>query len=188
MSTRPITAAVTTAVNQSQITALLFVELDFASGDLHLTTAGHDVVWNGLTWTGVGALGVVEAIKEDVGLQANGIKMGLQGVDTSIIAIALSEDYQGRAARIWCAFVNIDTGAIVADPVGPWTYRMDHMEIMDGGDNATVMLQLESELAAWDRPNIKRFTDADQKRLYPNDKGFEFITAATISTLSWGRG
>jgi hypothetical protein len=61
------------------------------------------------------------------------------------------------------------------------------MEVADG-ENAAVVLQLENEFAAWDRPNVRRFTDADQKRVYPNDRGFEFITAAAVSTLSWGRG
>jgi len=187
VSTRTLTGATQTAVAQQQITALLFVELDFFSGIVRFTTAGHDVEWDGWTWTGVGQLGSVEAIKEDTALQANGIKLGLSGVDGAIISIALQETYQGRPARIWCAFVNVDTGAIVADPLGPWQFRMDHMEVSDG-ETASVMLQLENEMAAWDKPNIKRFTDADQKRLYPTDKGFEFVTAAANSTLSWGRG
>jgi hypothetical protein len=187
VSTRPITAAAQAAAAQAQIIALLFVELDFTSGFLRVTSAGHDVTWNGYTWTGVGQLGAIEAIREDTSLQANGIKLSLSAVDTAIISIALGENYQGRAAKIWCAFINVDTGAIVADPLGPWQYRMDHMEVADG-ENAAVVLQLENEFAAWDRPNVRRFTDADQKRVYPNDRGFEFITAAAVSTLSWGRG
>lgn len=187
MSTRPITGAVQTAASQSQMTCMMFVEMNFVSGYLRLTTAGHDVLWNGYTWTGVGQLGSVEAIKEDTYLQANGIKLGLSGVDTAIISIALQENYQGRDAKIWFAFVNVDTGAIVADPLGPWQYRMDHMEVSDG-ETATVMLQLENEMAAWDKPNVRRFTDADQKRIYPTDRGFEFITEAANSVLSWGRG
>lgn len=186
MSTRTLTAGVQAAIAQPQITALLFVELDFASGFLRLTTAGHDVSWNGYTWTGVSALGQVEAIKEDAGLQANGIRLSLQAVDSAIISIALQQDYQGRPASIWCAFVDTTTGAIVADPLLVFVGRMDHMEVTDG-DNGAVVLQLENDLARWDRPNVRRFTDADQKRIYPSDRGFEFVTASATSMLTWGK-
>jgi hypothetical protein len=186
VSTRALTAGVQSAIASSQVTALMFVELDFASGFLRLTTAGHDVTWNGYTWTGVGLLGAVEAIKEDTALQANGIRLTLSGVDVAIIAIALQEAYQGRDARIWLAFVN-DAGAIVADPLLVFVGRMDMMQVADG-ESATVILSLENELAAWDRPRVRRFTDADQQAEYPGDLGMQFVTEAAQRTVSWGRG
>lgn len=186
MSTRTLSAATQTAIAQAQLTALMFVELDFASGYLRLTTAGHDVSWNGYTWTGVGLLGGVEPISEDTALQANGIRLTLSGVDSAIIAIALQEAYQGRQARIWLAFVN-DSGAIVADPLLVFVGRMDTMQVQDG-DTATIILNLENELAAWDRPRVRRFTDADQQAEYPGDLGLQFVTEAAQRTVSWGRG
>lgn len=186
MSTRALTSGVQAAIAQPQIVMLLFVELDFASGFLRLTTAGHDVTWNGYTWTGVGMLGAVEAVQEDTALQANGIRLTLSGVDSAIIAIALQEHYQGRAANLWLGFFNT-SGAIVADPLLVFAGRMDHMQAVDG-DTAAVTLYLENDLVAWDRPEVRRFTDADQKRDYPDDRGFEFVTAAATSTLTWGRG
>jgi hypothetical protein len=181
---RTLTAGVQSAIVQSQLTALMFVELDFASGFLRVTTAGYDVTWNGYTWTGVGLLGSVEAITEDTALQANGIKLGLSGVDTAIISIALQESYQGRAAKIWLAFVN-DAGAIVADPLLIFVGRMDTMTVQDG-ETATVLLQLENDLAAWDRPRVRRFTDADQQAEYPGDLGMQFVTEVAQRTITWG--
>jgi len=175
-----------TEVAKASVTLLLFIELDFSSGFLRVTTAGYDVAWNGFNWTGVGMLGTVEAIAEDTSLQANGIKLGLSGVDAAIIAIALQEDYQGRAAKIWCGAVGTN-GAIVADPILIFVGRMDNMSLTDG-QQAAVMLQLENELASWDRPRIRRFTDADQKSEYPTDRGFEFITESATRTISWGKG
>jgi hypothetical protein len=186
MSTRPVTAGVLSAVAQPQITALLFVELDFASGFLRLTSAGHDVVWNGYGWTGVGLLGSVAPIREDTSLAANGVELKLSGVDSAIISIALQEDYQGRAAKIWAAFIN-DAGAIIADPLLVFSGRMDHMEAADGSE-AAITLWLENELAAWDRPRVRRYTDADQRLDYPSDRGFEFVTESASRVISWGRG
>jgi len=186
VSTRTLTAGVQTAIAQSQLTALLFVELDFASGFLRLTTAGHNVTWNGYTWTGVGVLGSVEAIAEDVALQANGIRLTLSGVDPEVISIALQQAYQGRAAKIWIAFVN-DAGAIIADPLQIFGGRMDNMTVTDG-QTASVVLNLESELAAWNRPRVRRFTDTDQQAEYPGDRGMEFVTEAAQRVVKWGRG
>lgn len=186
MSSRTLTAGVQAAIASAQMTTLMFVELNFASGYLRLTTAGHDVAWNGYTWTGVGLLGAVDAISEDAALQANGIRLTLSGVDSAIIAIALQEAYQGRAAKIWLAFVS-DVGAIIADPLLVFVGRMDTMQVEDG-EMATVILNLENELAAWDRPKIRRFTDADQQAEYPGDLGCQFVSEAAQRTVSWGRG
>jgi hypothetical protein len=186
VSSRTLTAGVQTAIAQAQITPLMFVELDFASGFLRLTTAGHDVPWNGHTWTGVGLLGKVDAIGESAALEATGVKLTLSGIDSAIIAIALQEDYQGRPAKLWLAFVN-DSGAIVADPLLVFVGRMDTMQVADG-ETATVVLNLENEFAAWDRPRVRRFTNADQQAEYPGDLGFEFVTEAAQSTVTWGYG
>jgi hypothetical protein len=74
----------------------------------------------------------------------------------------------------------------VADPLLVFVGRMDHMEVTDG-ETATVTLALENELAAWDKPRVRRFTDADQKSEYPNDRGFEFVTEAATRVVAWGR-
>ena len=184
MSTRTVTPALVAAAGAPLVSALLFVELNFASGVLRLTTAGHDVQWNGHTWLGVGVLGSVEAMTEDVSLAATGLKLTLSGVDPAIISIALQEDYQGRDARIWFAAFN-DTGALVADPALLNVWRMDNMPVARG-ETATVELHLESEMAAWDRPRVRRFTDADQKAEHPGDRGLEFVAEMAMRTLSWG--
>ena len=186
MSTRTLTAGVQSAIAASQVTALMFCELDFSSGFLRVTTAGHDVTWNGYTWTGVGLLGSVASIAEDTALQANGVKLTLSGVDSAIIAIALQEAYQGRSARMWLAFVN-DSGAIITDPLLVFSGKMDTMQVIDG-ETATVILNLENDFAAWNRPRVRRFTDADQQTEYPGDLGFNFVTEAANCTISWGRG
>ena len=187
MSTRVVTPAMQTAIAQSQYMPFLFVELNFASGFLRLCTAGHDIPWNGFTWIGVGKIGTVDTINEDTALQANGYRLSLSGLDPDIIAIAMQEDYQGRACKMWLPLVDIATGAIVADPLMVVRARMDAMELQHG-HQATVSLIVESELAAWDRPKVRRYTDADQKSEYSTDRGFEFVAETSTRTLSWGRG
>jgi hypothetical protein len=186
MSSRSLTTALRNAVAASQSIPVLFVELDFSSGFLRLTSAGHDLVWNGFTWTGVGMLGTVESIKESTGVVAHGLKLTLSGVDNAIISIALQQDYQGRAARLWFGAIDISSGAVVADPVLLSVWRMDTMTPTDGAD-AAVVLTCESEMAAWSRPRGRRYTDADQRARHPTDGAFRFVTETATRTISWGK-
>jgi hypothetical protein len=187
MSTRVITTAMQTAIAQSQYTIFLFVELQFGSGTVRFCTAGHDLSWNGFNWLGVGKIGAVESINEDASLQANVYRLSLSGLDADIIEIAMQEDYHGRPARIWMPLVDLATGAIIADPLLLVKAKMDSMELTHGA-TASVALNIESELAAWDRPKVRRYTDADQKAEYPNDRGFEFVAQSATRTFTWGRG
>lgn len=186
MSTRGLTPAMQTAVAQSQYVPFLFIELDFVSGFLRLCTAGHDIPWNGSNWIGVGRIGSVDAINEDSALQANGYRLTLSGLDPDIIAIAQQEDYQGRPCKMWLPLVDVASGAIIQDPLLIVRARMDAMELMHG-HVAAVSLLVESELAAWDRPKVRRYTDADQRSEFSTDRGFEFIAVTSTRTLSWGR-
>lgn len=186
MSSRTLTVAMQTAIAQSQYTTFLFVELDFTSGFLRLCTAGHDVTWNGFNWIGVGEIGSVDAITEDTALQANGYRLSLSGLDADIIEIAMQEDYQGRSCKMWFPLVDIATGAIIADPLLVVRARMDAMELQHG-QHASVSLIVESELAAWDRPKVRRYNDPDQKAEFPTDRGFEFIARTAGQTLTWGK-
>lgn len=187
MSTRVITPAMQAAIAQSQYTLFLFVELQFGSGTVRFCTAGHDVDWNGFTWLGVGKIGSIEGIQEDSSLQANVYRLTLSGLDPEIIEIAMQEDYAGRPARMWLPMVDLTTGAIIADPLMIMRAKMDAMELVHG-TTASISLSIESELAAWDRPKVRRYTDADQKSEYPSDRGFEFVSQSATRTFSWGRG
>lgn len=186
MSTRGATGAMLAELANPSITPVLFVELQFASGAVRLSTAGSTLAWNGSDWIGVGLLGIVDPIRESTGLEAHGLRLGLSGLDPEVVAIALQEPYQGRPARVWLALINA-AGAIVADPLQIVAGRMDTMEVTTG-DTATVIVAVESDLALWARPVSNRFTDPDQQRLHPGDKFFEFVVEASERTIQWGKG
>lgn len=186
MSTRGLTGAMLAELANPSITPVLFVELEFGSGTVRLSTAGHTVAWNGSDWIGVGLLGIVDPIKESTALEAHGLRLGLSGLDPAVLSIALQESYQGRAARVWLALIN-EAGAIVADPLLIVQGRMDTMEVSTG-TTATVIIAVESDLTMWARPVSNRFTDPDQQRLHPGDKFFEHVVEASERTIQWGKG
>jgi len=187
MSTRGLTGAMLAELAQPAITLLLFVELEFSSGTMRLCTAGHAVDWNGATWVGAGLLGKVDPIIEGTGLEAHGVRLTLSGLDPEVLAIALGESYQGRRARLWLALVN-SAGAVVADPIQLVSGRMDTMEVALADGAASVSVNVESDLVMWARPRAGRFTDPDQQRLFPGDRGFEYVVESSERSIQWGRG
>lgn len=184
MATRDITTAAKTAAVGQQVTLLCFVECDFPSGFVRVTNAPFDVTWNSATWKGVGALGQVQEVKEVLGLEATGHSFTLSGIDSTKIATALGENYQGRTAKMWIGF--IAAGAIVADPFQALRGRMDTMPIRYG-KTATVTVNVENRLAAWGRAKYRRFADADQQAEFPGDLGLQYVTEmASGKEVRWG--
>lgn len=181
---RTLTANVVSAVTADQVWALMFVELQFASGTLRLTNAPYDFLWNGFTWQGAGNLLAISAVTETPGLDAKGVALTLSGVSASLVSIARTEDYQGRTAKIWFAPLSADF-AVVTDPYLAFQGRMDTMP-MDVGQEATITLNLESRLLGALSGKVRRYNHQDQIVDYPDDRGLEYAEKTAASTLRWG--
>ncbi len=165
---------------------LLLVELDFASGVVYAHSGAGNFTWNGHTYLGVGRLGKLSEIEETEGLQANAIKLELSGVDPANVSLSLNEEYQGRPARVYIAYLD-ENYALKGNPVGPFEGKMD---TMDGefGKVSTITLTVESPLADWARPRTRRYTDADQQAEYPGDRFMEYAGQMAEKELVWGTG
>ena len=181
---RTMTPAAETALQQPTVATLSFVKIELASGTLYLTTAAHNVTWDGQTWFGVGRIGEIEPIKEGIESQMYGIRMSLSALPVYMVAAALGESYQGKPVTIWQGLVS--GGALVADPILAGRYRLDTMEIALG-ETATVQLTAESRLVDWSRPRIRRYNDADQRARYPDDIGMQYVEQVIEKELIWGR-
>ena len=171
------------ALELANVPRLMLVSMDFSSGFLYVTNAGYNIDWNGHAWLGLGRLGSIEAVKETPDLAANAVNLKLSGVPTAQINTALTEHYQGRACIIRVAPLSADY-AILADPVIVFSGRMNTMDI-DIGATATITLNVESRLADWDRPRVRRYNDADQQAEYPGDLGLQYVEQMVEKVLDW---
>jgi len=61
------------------------------------------------------------------------------------------------------------------------------MNIDEGAETSTIALSVESKLIDLERGRVFRYTDANQKSRYPDDKGFEFVEDLQDKRFSWGR-
>jgi hypothetical protein len=180
---RGLAAGNLSAVTGEVVTRTMAVALDFPSGVARWNGSTQDIVIGGNTFLGLGVLGSIGVIEEGAETRAYGLTVGITGVPRDAVALALTQDYQGRAATIWEVQQDAN-GQPIGSPPLAFRGRMDQMSVTLG-DTASVTVRLENRLADWERPRVRRYTDEDQKRLHPTDKGFEFITATVDKDIVW---
>lgn len=162
----------------------VLLKFEFDSGDLNLWDGVGDLDWSGDTYIGAGNLLGISAVTETEAITANAVTFTLSGIQSDIISIALSEDYQGRPVSMWTGMFDADK-AIVEDPVLIFSGSMDVMGITEGGDTAIVSVVAESQLRALTRSSSRKWTSADQKVIQPLDKGFDNVSDVANTSVSW---
>ena len=182
---RGLSSLVKAAAEAGEVRPVLLLDLQFST-PLYLWTGIGNLAWNGQTWLGMGDLLGIGTIEETGAVEAPGIAVRLNALDSALISAALAEDVQGRPMTLWLGFMDAN-GALIDSPVGPFKYRMDVFDIDDDPDRPSITLTAENELAALKRPNERRRTHQDQQIDYPGDLGLEFVPSIQNKELKWGR-
>ncbi|MCG7984740.1 MAG: hypothetical protein JAY90_18560 [Candidatus Thiodiazotropha lotti] len=183
--TRDITSAANTQAQSNNPIIAMMAYLDILEGALYFNTTPYTLTYSGDDYLGVGSLGSIDQIKEQINTKVSGISFQLSGVPPELVSVALGSTYKGRDCSLYLAFLDTDH-ALIADPVLMFTGRMDVMTI-DMGETATISVSAESRLADWDRPRIRRYTNEDQQLIYSGDLGLEFVNQAADKEVYWGR-
>jgi hypothetical protein len=180
---RGLAAGNLSAVTGEVVTRTMAVALDFPSGIARWNGSTQDIVIGGQTFLGLGVMGSIGVIEEGAETRAYGLTVSISGVPRDAVALALTQEYQGRAATIWEVQLNAN-GQPIGTPPLAFRGRMDQMSVTLG-DTASVTVRLENRLADWERPRVRRYTDEDQQRAYPGDLGFQFVTATVDKDIVW---
>lgn len=177
MTDRTLTAAVITELAKSTLHPILLLQLHFDSADggtLFLWNGVGTFTWSGDDYLGAGQLGTITPLVETASTRATGAKVTLTGIPSGNLFIALDTNYPERLADLYIGFV--DQGlTLVNSPFLIFSGRMDVMEITEAGETATISLTIEHRLIDLERPKVRNYTEEDQKKEFPGDKGFEFV-------------
>lgn len=176
--TRSIESGVTAEIAKNAVQPVVFVELDFDSAPLYLWSGIGPMIWDSKTWLGVGDQGKISPITETEEIRAEVVELTFNGIDSTMIATTLTENYQGRTASIWLGF-------LLNDPVKIFQGYMDVMSIYEGGDTSTVSVTCESKVADLLKAREWRYTHEDQQIDYPGDLGLEFVNDLQDKELVW---
>jgi hypothetical protein len=183
---RRLDTANETAVEQSVVAPVLFAQLDFPSGYVRVCSGVGTITWGGNDWLGVGTFGDVSGLTESAELQRKTVTYTLRGVPNDLVSIVLDDNYQGRPDKVYLGFYNRTTYQLIATPELLHAGLMDVSKISEG-KTCTITVTSESRIASWSRPVVRRYTDTEQQRRFPGDKGLEFISQAAEKEIVWGR-
>jgi hypothetical protein len=176
------------ALNRAAVAAGNFVhsfllDLAFDSGTVRVCDGGINIVVGANTYTGLGDFGTFDGVTEDIDQVAYGVRFELAGIDSGVIATLRTERYQGRAARLYCAFLDSNL-ALIDTPEDVWSGYMDYMDIEPGQDASKIVLNCEHRIR--NAPPVSRFSNAEQQVLHSGDRFFEYLHLVSGYTSNWG--
>ena len=185
---RTLTTAMSNAVDDEVVRPFYLIHMNLDSGD-----GGTLYFWSGVgtfsydsnSYLGAGNFLRISAIQETTEVQANGLKVGLSGVNSSLITAARDADYQGRVLTAKLGLMD-SSNSVISDPVVVFEGFMDVMSITDKGEACDISVSVEHRLIEFDRERVRRLTDADQQIDHSGDKGFEFIAEIQEKEIAWG--
>ncbi len=183
---RNLTTAVQNELAASELEPFFAIKLAFDSGDVRIWTGYNDITIASETYIGGGQLLSISPVEETVEVAAKGINFALNGIDSNLVSVALTESYQGRSAKVYLGVLS--SGAVVADPYLLFDGRMDVMTIEDGGDTANISLSAESRLIDLERARISRYTDNDQQNKFSGDTALRYVSSLQEKEIAWGSG
>lgn len=183
---RGLSANNQTAVGADIIAPILFAELDFSGGFVRVHSSIGTIAWGGYDWLGVGTFGNVSAVEDSAELQRQTVSYTLNGIPTAMMSVVLNEDYQGRSAKLYLGFFDRNTGLLTDTPALIALGKMDVSKVKQG-KTLTITITAESRVSAWNRPIVRRYTNAEQQARFTGDKGLEFIDQASRKEIYWGR-
>ncbi len=170
-----------------QIAADYLIFMDFVDAPRRVWTGWGNLETAGHTWQGVGDLIGVSAIPASNSATAESVTLTLQGATSEMqeLARASKTRVQDRTIIIYKQFFDVtpdDAGVQPWSPLIPafaeYTGKMDRMAYSaerDGDANyqRTIELTTYGLFTNRNAPANGRWTDADQQRRYPGDKGCE---------------
>lgn len=177
-------SGVPSAFSDAQLTAFFAVDMGFDGGSARLWSGIGDLSFGGETFTGSGTVMSVSPVEEDPEISAKGISVTLSGITSTILSYALNENYQGRSLKVYVGAI-ADDGTVSSYIA--FSGFMDVMTILESGDTCTVTITAESRLVDLERARVHRYTSQNQRQLYPNDSGLDYVSTLQDKEIEWGR-
>jgi hypothetical protein len=192
---------------QTQISAevakcVRLLELAHSGGTLWITDSSDDIDALGFTFTALGGHFQVGQISETSDLSGQGVPLVLDGVDQTIIAAVLANDFRGREARIWNAHIKSDGTLADAAPEleargfmnAAWRYKENRGEGVRAG-TAKVETRIVSRLTELNRVRSVRTNTASHREMLVrggftgaalNDSIFKRVPKLVNKVIEWG--
>jgi len=183
---RSLSSDMLAAIAAGTLAPIYLVALEFDSGTKYMWTGINTVVWNGHDWEGQGDFLGVSSITQTGDLQAESITISLSGIDSGNVSSAMTDVSTQNTVDVWLGFLNLSTGAIIADPDHCFSGHLDVPTLQDDGEQPIISITAENDLIMLSKSSERRYTNDDQQIDYPTDTGFQYVPWVQLWNGAWG--
>lgn len=186
---RNITNDLKSATGADRVAPFVAFFGDFPIGNVRIWTGMGDLVFGGNTYLGMGEFLAADVVPESIDGSAEGISVTLSGIPSLVLDAVTIDNYHGRAATMYLGCLDVETGAVISDPVTLFSGFMDSDEVKDDGATSTVTIRAEHRLSDLLRRREYRYTLKSQHALRgaTTDLGLEFIPTLQEAQIQWGQ-
>ena len=107
-------------------------------------------------------------------------------MDTTVLNLALTENYQNRFITLFLGYLMGKTNE-VAGTLVLFKGRMTTLSITDTPDGSNITIDAENRLIDLDRPSNFRYTKESQNYLHSGDTGFNRVASLQDKEIVWGK-
>ena len=122
---------------------------------------------------------------EETDITKTSINLTLSGADQTFISTCLNENVVNDSVDIFRGFLN-DSNALIADPFLLYSGQIDTFAINENKNESTVVIQIVSHWADFDKTNGRKTNNTSQQRFFSTDVGMNF-SSQTVQDIKWGR-
>lgn len=182
---RNLTSIISSAIDGKKLRPIYLIDIEIPSGAVYISSTTTNISANGNTYIGCGDLSSIGNINDSGELQSANLDIVLSGIPVEQMKSLKTSDIQGSEVNIY--FGVLDSNLMIdGNPSLLWTGIADTLTI-NYGKELSATVRCESEFIDWNRPRLRRYSDADQQAIYPGDKGFEFTPLMEDLDLEWGK-
>jgi hypothetical protein len=184
-NTRELTPGMVTGFTNNVVRPVLLFQMDTSAGTVYIWSGIGNLVWNGITFIGAGALATVDVIPETTDLSANGVTVALSGIPSSYLALALESIENRYNATLWFGLFD-DNLNLIADPYQVYQGITDVPTITEGTDTCKITITIENRFSDLNRARTTYYTPQDQALIDATDKGFDYVAGLQNASVIFG--
>jgi hypothetical protein len=181
---RTLSPGFITELTAGKIRPVWLLRATFGPTVLALSSHNRNADYGGDTYLGNSWLQSHSAISES-SFGTGGLTVRLTGVPLELTALLLRDATRKDTCRYSLGFMSSSGAILEADT--PFIGKFNTSNITRDEKSVEVDLNYDNILLTLQRPRERRWTDAEQKRKYPDDRGFEYIPQVAQWSGFWGK-
>ncbi|WP_299726866.1 DUF2163 domain-containing protein [uncultured Endozoicomonas sp.] len=168
-----MTTPLETALARDDVRLAFAVEIQWPEITARFHTSLGDLTLDGMTFSGVGALGEIGTIKENSGNSPTQIDITLSGFDDSLRGEVMRARYHGRPVTVWLVSLDDDHQPEASEIV--FRGKIIDAKVKTGKQNS-IKVKASNRFEDWDKKRSDRFNDESQNARHPGDRVFKYVS------------